>query len=205
MNSWTGIGLAFMLRELFNGTILRHWNNGGSTPGREPVEGPEPLQAIWHAGSGNGTFEDFRGIVENVTNQLTVHVRQHGEEGLSDFVQGEVHYSTVCLQVNWQWLAYPCAVVALTLLFFVWMVIQAQKDQSRLHKTWAGEGIPNPFHNFKSSSLAVLFHGLDPNSLKQLADIGSTNRQKELAKMSKHTKVQLVPTEQGWKLATANS
>jgi len=35
----------------------------------------------------------------------------------------------------------------------------------------------------------VLFHGLDDDSRRKLADAGSTNQQKELPKISKHMKV----------------
>jgi len=64
--------------------------------------------------------------------------------------------------------------------------------------------VSRPIHDFKSSALTLLFHGLDKDSLDSMADVGSTNREKELKKLSKKTKVQLVPTEQGWKLSTTN-
>jgi 2-oxoglutarate dehydrogenase complex dehydrogenase (E1) component-like enzyme len=61
-----------------------------------------------------------------------------------------------------------------------------------------------PLHESKSSALTLLFHGLDKDSLDGMTDVGSTNREKELKKISTETKVQLVLTSQGWKLSTTD-
>lgn len=164
----------------------------------------DTVMALANAGSGNGTLEDVRAFFTNVTDTMTTHMRMHGARYQSEPVRGAVVYNTVCIHVRWEWIAYSVAVVALTLLFFVWVVIQAKIDQSRLYKRWVGRGgdQPQPFHDFKSSALTLLFHGLDKESLDSMVDVGSSNREKELNNLSKQSEVQLKPTEQGWKLST---
>jgi hypothetical protein len=71
-----------------------------------------------------------------------------------------------------------------------------------LHKAWAFEGTLSKLDDdFKSSALTLLFHGLNKDSLDSMAAVGSTNGEKELKRLAKETNVQLVPTDQGWKLS----
>ncbi|KAF1844329.1 uncharacterized protein K460DRAFT_369193 [Cucurbitaria berberidis CBS 394.84] len=183
-----------LFKDLFKGEIQEY---GTRSP--PALFGNESMMAIWHAGSGNGTLEDISGLMKNISDSLTTHIRQHGHANLSQPARGEVHYNTVCIRVQWAWLIYSGAAVVLTLLFFVWVVVQAKLDQSQLRKIWEGEGMHAPFYDFKSSALALLFHGLDDNSRRELEEVGSTS---EMEKISKDVKIQLVATEKGWKLAT---
>lgn len=188
-----------LFQDLFKGNITEwgeFWTTG---PG---AMGPEPLMAIWYAGSGNGTFEDMSALMKNISETLTTHVRHHGNANLSQPFTGEVHYNTVCIRVRWEWITYSGAIVAFTLIFFIWVVVQAKLDQAQLRKAWENHGTHAPFYDFKSSALTLLFHGLDDNSRRDLVDVGSTNRTAEMAKRSKNVDIQLVSTERGWKLAT---
>ncbi|CAO2652568.1 Nn.00g008510.m01.CDS01 [Neocucurbitaria sp. VM-36] len=186
-----------LFRNLFDGDIQEWW-----TYSPPALIGNETLMAIWHAGSGNGTLEDISGLMKNISDSLTTHIRQHGHVNLSQPVLGEVHYNTVCIRVQWEWVIYSGAVVALTLVFFIWVIVQARTDQSHLRKAWEKEGVHAPFHDFKSSALTLLFHGLDDDSRRELIDVGSSNRTCEMEKRSKDVNIQLVATERGWKLAT---
>lgn len=187
-------------QTLFNGTLTEM-----SLHDPPAQFGPETLMAIWHAGSGKGTLEDFSGLIKNVSDALTTHARQHGDPYQSNPVLGEVHQSTVCIRVKWPWIAYSSCVVGLTLLFFGWVVLQARHEQAQLRKTWEGEGHAVPLHDFKSSTLATLFHGLDGSSQQALADIGVSSKQEDLAVASKNTQVQMIATGQGWKLSATKS
>jgi hypothetical protein len=176
--------------ELFEGELTEHYSYAS------PAQfGQEAFLAVWNAGSGNGTLDDFTGLIKNISDAVTTHLRLNGEDYQSDAAHGEVHYNTVCIRVHWPWVAYSGAVVGLTLLFFAWVVLQARRED---------EGVGNTPHDFKSGALTVLFHGLDDSSRRKLADAGSTNQQKELPKVSKHMKVHLVPTQSGRKLSTAD-
>lgn len=200
MNPQMGEALnANTFAELFEGELTEHYSYAS------PAQfGPEALLAVWNAGSGNGTLDDFTGLIKNISDAVTTHLRLNGEDCQSDAAHGEVHCNTVCIHVHWPWVAYSGAVVGLTLLFFAWVVLQARRDHALLHKRWEDEGVGNTPHDFESGALTVLFHGLDDSSRRKLADAGSTNQQKELPKVSKHMKVHLVPTQSGWKLSSAD-
>ena len=164
--------------------------------------GPDPLLAIWYAGTGNGTLEDISDLMRNVADAVTVYMRDSGPEFRSIPVVGDVHYTTVCIHVRWPWMAYSISIVVLTLVFFAWMVTRTERDQSGLRKMWTSTGEQVPPHDFKSSALPVLFHGFDGDSQHRFSKIGSTNKQEELRESSKDVKVQLVATDQGWRLST---
>ncbi|KAF2828783.1 hypothetical protein CC86DRAFT_319841 [Ophiobolus disseminans] len=189
-----------VFRDLFKGELLER---GTSNP--PALFGPEPLMAIRHAGSGNGTLKDMSDLMRNISNSLTTYVRQHGNVNMSNPMLGTVTRNTVCIRVQWPWVAFSAAIVLLTLVFFLYVVVKARGDQAELRRAWETEGVHAPFYDFKSSALALLFHGLDDDSRRQLIDVGSTNRTAEMAKRSKDVKIQLVATERGWKLATVGT
>ncbi|OAL56194.1 hypothetical protein IQ07DRAFT_581577 [Pyrenochaeta sp. DS3sAY3a] len=187
-----------LFRHLFKGDITEWgemWTSGPS------ANGSEPLMAIWNAGSGNGTLEDMSALMRNISETLTTHVRHNGNGNFSQPFTGEVHYNSTCISVRWEWITYSGAIVAFTLIFFIWVVVQAKVDQAQLRKAWESHDTHAPFYDFKSSALTLLFHGLDDNSRRDLVDVGSTNRTSEMAKRSKNIDIQLVATERGWKLA----
>lgn len=199
MTDMAGSGLiANRFADLFKGEIQEHYSF--SLPALFSIS--EPLMAIWHAGSGNGTLEDMSGFMKNISDSLTIHVRQHGHPNLSQPVLGETHSNTVCIRVQWEWIIYSAVVVGSTLMFFIWVVIQSKIDQAQLRKAWEKEGVHAPFYDFKSSALTLLFHGLDDGSRRELVDVGSTNQTSEMEKRVKNVDIQLIATERGWKLST---
>ncbi|KAF3050053.1 hypothetical protein E8E11_008190 [Didymella keratinophila] len=189
-----------LLPVLLMGVVTEAYN---TTP--PDLEGPEPVLALWHAGTGNGTFDDIDGIMRNISDALTAYIRQNGKPWKNKPASGTVYYNTVCIHVRWVWMAYSVAVVVLTLVFFIWVVMRSRRDQSGLLSMWGQQRHRGGFHDFKSSALTLLFHGFDADSLSSMADVGSTNREGELDRLSKVTKVQLVATSQGWKLSTTAS
>ena len=189
-----------VFKYLFEGELKEF---GTSDP--PALFGPEPLMAIRHAGSGNGTFKDMSDLMRNVSDALTTYVRQNGNVNMSSPMLGSVTYNTVCIRVQWPWVAFSGAIVLLTLVFFLYVVVKSRGDQAELRKAWESEGVHAPFYDFKSSALALLFHGLDDDSRRQLIDVGSTNRTGEMAKRSRDVRIQLVATERGWKLATVGA
>jgi hypothetical protein len=165
--------------------------------------GPEPLFAMRFAGSGNGTLQDMSGLMRNVSAGLTKYVRQ-SSSNLSRPKLGTVTHNTVCIGVKWSWIAFSGLIVLLTLVFFIYVVVKSRGDQAELRNAYESEGIHAPFYDFKSSALALLFHGLDDASRSELINVGSTNRTAEMIRRSHDVKIQLVATEKGWKLATTS-
>lgn len=144
MNPQMGEALnANTFAELFDGELTEYYSYAS------PAQfGSEALLAVWNAGSGNGTLDDFIGLIKNISDAVTTHLRLNGEDYQSDTAYGEVHYNTVCIHVRWPWVAYSDAVVGLTLLFFAWVVLQARRDQALLHKRWEDEGVGNTYYDF---------------------------------------------------------
>ncbi|KAF2852083.1 hypothetical protein T440DRAFT_553998 [Plenodomus tracheiphilus IPT5] len=168
-------------------------------------EGTETMLALFNAGSGNGTLEDVEGILRNITDSLTTYMRQAGAAGFSDPVMGEMYDYTSCIKVRWAWLSYPAIIVGALLVFFTWMAIYARIEQSRLRRQWKDEDSVPFIHDFKSSALDFLYHGLDRDSLRHMDDIGATNQIRELEKRAEKVMVTLVATDQGWKLSSVAS
>lgn len=110
----------------------------------------------WYANEGNIT-RTFEGIATSLTNQL----RRHDNVTM---VNGTVYMPVTYVNVNWLWLVYPVLISISTSSFLVASMICSWQS-----------GIPV----WKSSSLALLFHGLvnrprvKTNSLHSMEDMAS--------------------------------
>lgn len=172
---------------------------------QHPVfSGTDALAAIYIAGSETGTLEDVQGIMRNMTDAITTHMRQAGDEGFSEPAAGEMYDSITCILVRWGWLSYAVTVVGLLLVFFAWMVVYARIDQSRLRSQWTSDNSVPSIYDFKSSALTVLFHGLNGQSLTHMEDVGASNRERDSEKKAKEVTVKFVATNQGWKLSSVD-
>lgn len=195
--------LNYVWEEMFSGSVsLGGWNNS-------EFNATDALAAIYYPGSGKGTFQDVQGVMDYLTETLTIQIRQRGQAGYSEPATGDMYDSVTCSQVRWEWLSYAAAVVTLLLIFFVWLVIYARIVQSRLRKQWETSGSRSlpPIHDFKGSALSLLFHGLHDQSLTRLEGegVGASNREKELSDKAGELTVRFVATNQGWKLAAVDS
>ncbi|KAF2874040.1 hypothetical protein BDV95DRAFT_604257 [Massariosphaeria phaeospora] len=155
-----------LMSGLFTGQLYAELWNGQN----QAYNGEEPLKALWHAGSGNGTLEDVSGVIRNVTDSLTTHIRRtpsayrDGATTYNTPIRGQVHYNTTCIRIRWIWIAYSSATVGLLLLFFFSMIVQTRLAQTRLQNRWKDGNSAPPLHDFKSSALTLLFHGLELES-----------------------------------------
>jgi hypothetical protein len=189
-----------LFQQTFTGYVRNSWTYG--LPG---YEGGVALTALYNAGTGNGTLEDVQGFMGNMTSTLTTYMRQAGQQGFSESANGDMYEYTSCIEIRWAWLSYATVVVGLLLIFFAWMVVYARINQSRLRRQWTNQGSVPMTHDFKSSALSFLFHGLDYETLKNMDDAGISNQEKELGNRAEHVTVRLVATDQGWKLSSADS
>jgi hypothetical protein len=186
--------------RMFSGEVRNSWSYGYAG-----YEGAEALTALYNAGTGNGTLEDVESLLRGMTDTFTTYMRQAGDPGLSVPATAEMHESTSCIQVRWAWLAYAALVVGLLLIFFAWMVVYARVSQSQLRKQWVGQDTAPLIHDYKSSALSVLLHGLDHDSLRHIGDVSASKAESEVEKSAKEITVKLVATEQGWKLSSVGS
>ena len=82
-------------------------------------------------------------------------------------VPGQAFSLESYVHVRWGWLALPIAVVLLTGMFLTAAILRSRQSKTKL---------------WKSSALAMLFHGLDPETREQFARRGNLNDQKRQAK-----------------------
>jgi len=194
------VGLSYHFYDyLFKGQISSVKTTGNKTAIFAEFDA---MMAVWKAGSGNGTLEDISGLMRNISDTLTTFIREQKSE-LNNSILGEVHYNSLCIRIRWAWVTYSGATVFFTLHFFVWLIIKSRMDQSSLRMSGSSTEVQAPFLNFKSNILTLLFHGLDEETRKTMADAGKSNNQNELQRRAKEVKVRLVSTEQGWKLSSA--
>ena len=145
------------------------------------------LLALYLASS---SLESTSAFFANISASLTTYVRQYAYAGLSPPATGTVSVGTTCVRVQWGWVGYAGATTLLLLVFFVAMVVHTRRAQVA------------PYHDFKSSALTLLYHGLEGESLDEAISIGQRNSEWQLDEMAKGMAVQLVHTDMGWKMRT---
>ena len=171
------------LAYVFNGTLSRDtdegaWNN---------YLGPQNLETIYNYG--NVTFASLDKMFRNISESLTTHIRQNGNQNHSDPATGDVTRADACLQVRWVWLTFPTALLLCTVLFFVVVVIKTRPAGERA-QIW------------KSSPLPLIFHGLEERHYKDSND--SFDEKKDMERLAQKLTVKLAHTKNGVKLATVD-
>jgi len=89
------------------------------------------------------------------------------------------------VRVRWGWLAFPAALVGLTLMFFVAMILETKFGAHHSH-------------DWKSSPLPLMFHGLHENTLQE-HETNQHIRVKGMERTARDVHVRLSPSEKGWK------
>ena len=125
--------------------------------------------------------------MENVTDSMTQFIRRNGYPGLSNPAIGTVFQSQTCVLVRWGWFALPAVLVALTVVFFVALIIQTKEID----------------HDYKTGVLPLLFHGLDKYSEKSCAQ--GLSRRAVIKKNAGQMHVRFKPTPRGWMFVDENT
>ncbi len=168
------------------GNFLGRFLNGTITPGSSysyDYQGPAQLQAIYN--EANLTFDRIDETWRNVSDSITAYIRHHGGVNLSAPAIGQTLRSQTCVHIQWPFLAYPATLVLLAIIFFVSMIFETR-------------GAETSRHDWKSSPLALLFHGLDPETITNRDGISESVGAKEMQKIAERTPVRLSQTENGW-------
>lgn len=141
--------------------------------------------------SGNVSFESINQTFANIADSMTAYIRQAaktgdlGEPALDNADRtpaiGRVLRSETCIAVRWEYIALPAALVVLTLVFLIAMIVETSRDRER--------------HDWKSSALALLFHGLDPEVRAQHGDMHTVQ---EMESTAREMRVQLTHGDKGW-------
>jgi len=101
----------------------------------------------------NGSFVNFDSINRTFTgiaDAITKEMRQNGDDGYNAPMLGVAFTESTCIRAHWAWMVLPAGLVASTMLFFVFMIAQAEDcPDASVAKAW------------KSSLLPLIFHDLD--------------------------------------------
>lgn len=106
---------------------------------------------------GNATFQSVSETMRNISRAMTTVMRTNGVKGRSEPVTGQVFRTDTCVDVQWGWFAFPASLVSLALTFFVGMLV----------KTRSRSGDETSSHDYKSSALALMFHGLEERTVEK--------------------------------------
>ncbi|KAF7509296.1 hypothetical protein GJ744_008190 [Endocarpon pusillum] len=143
------------------------------------------LQAIFN--EGNVTFERINETWKNISDAITLYMRQNGDTNKSAPARGEAFHTQTCVHIRWLFLLYPAVLVLLAIIFFIVMVFETRhREISR--------------HDWKSSPLALLFHGLDRLSMGN-GEYASVTQASEMERIADHTPVRLAQTSYGWQFS----
>lgn len=176
-------GLYDLFSDLFTGNLTVGPGFSGS--------GSEAAQRLFLGG--NATFDTISDTFRNMSQAMTKVVRTNGVEGRSTPVAGQVYRTDTCVDVQWYWAIFPGSLVVLTVIFFIGVLIQTSpKDETSEH-------------NYKSSALALLFHGLEQKTVRR--GLGAKGRASAMAKEAKEIYVKLgqsgTGADRGWRFVEA--
>lgn len=167
------------------GTFLGTFLNGTIQPGSYysyDYSGAAQMQAIYN--EGYLTFDRLDQTWRNVSDSITTYMREHGDANFSVPARGIAFRDQTCVHIRWGFLAYPAVLVLLAIIFFVCMVYETRRG-------------PTSRHDWKSSPLPLLFHGLDREALRK-EDLVDVVRAKEMDLIAARMPVRLAETENGW-------
>ena len=189
--TYTMASLQYFWLSFFVGNVSEP---GGSVDGPEATS--NVAEAIWNTITNDtglaqpGDTEQFQNITKvfsSIADAMTVHIRENGDTDQSAPVIGMIGHESTCVHVYWGWLAYPFALILITLIFFVTMMVRTATGSQQ-----------NRFHGWKSSPLALIYHGLDQDTLAQ-RDQGTSMA--DMVHDAEDLHVRLSRTDRGWKLA----
>ena len=184
----TMMSLAYFMQTFFSGSIYM-------TPGSYVYDtsGSVQLQQIFK--EGNVSFASVNTSFASIADSMTAYIRQNGNgapvDGIADLnstqqapAQGQVFQVETCIKVQWPYLVLPAALVVLTLFFFAAMVVETRKSL-----------------DWRSSPLALLFHGLRPDT-RAVATVQSGGKElatlPDMTALAEKLQVCLRDTDGGW-------
>jgi hypothetical protein len=106
--------------------------------------------------------------MSRVADFLTTYVRENGDESNSASAPGTLFQNETFIRVRWAWFTLPAALALFTLIFFMYTLVEIARCER--HTNW------------KSSPLALLFHGLDKETQERYSRIDDLDEMDEKAK-----------------------
>lgn len=133
--------------------------------------------------NGTASYDSIVAFAAELASSMTTAIRNWGATELN-WVEGKVYKMETCVAVNWGWVIVPASLV-LAAIEFLLLTIWASPSRKTQQGPW------------KSSSLAVLFHGLDSGVRKSCGDLP---RRSEMWERAEEVQVRLRNDVDGLKL-----
>lgn len=139
----SNVPLARFLENAFNSTVRALKMPGMGYTEEELLDltiySSDIAQALWHV-------DDLDGLMNNLADRMTDALRNLYSDPVTDAADlGQVYTTQTYVHVTWPWLILPVALVIASCLVLLAAIISSSRHQTIV---------------WKSSSLAVLFHGL---------------------------------------------
>ena len=138
--------------------------------------------------NGTATPDTLDTAINGLSNAITAAIRNGGDAVNSAPATGTVMLSQTCIRVHWQWLGLPASLLLLSTLFLLCTIWETSMDN--MGKAW------------KSSPLALLFHGFSSETVQS---VGSVEHLSEMDATARKMKAQLRWMKHGWKFAEVSS
>jgi hypothetical protein len=132
----------------------------------DQLSGSVQLQVLYD--SGNNTLSSINNTMRRVADFLTTYVRENGDESNSAPAPGTMFQSETFIRVRWAWFTLPAASALSTLIFFMYTLVEIARCEGST--------------NWKSSPLALLFHGLDAETQERYSRLDDLDEMDEQAK-----------------------
>ena len=179
--------LVSWLADYFNGTVISApGGTGVNVDGKATTSGPAALLLNLYD-SGNVTLNSMSRTFGNMTDSITTYLRQNGGGPFDGPATGVVTHNETCVRIRWAWLTFPAALAVMVLVFFAAMVYGTSQA-----------GLEARRHDFKSSALPLVYHGLDADAQEDLAR-GRWENMSQIDRDAKEKPVMLRFTEKGWR------
>ncbi|KAL1644183.1 hypothetical protein SLS58_004463 [Diplodia intermedia] len=170
--------IELFLRSLFLGdgfgeNLTNPWHNVSL------ISGQPWMKLLYRDGTAN--MSSVNQYMNGLALSMSAAIRQYGDDSSTDYIRGTVMDSQTCIRVRWAWISLPATLLFLTMVFLVLTVLQTVKQR------WQG--------TWKSSAIALLFHGFDADTRK---GFGIMADRSEMSGTSEHVQVQLRYEDGGW-------
>ncbi|KAI0203466.1 hypothetical protein F4808DRAFT_449075 [Astrocystis sublimbata] len=129
----------YILSQFISGVVEREYPNGAHQPS---YSGPTQLLSLFD--SSHVDEENINNALGRLADAMTLWIRTHGHASHSKRAVGQEYHNSICVKVNWDWVALPAVLTGLTLLFFLLTVISTYRQRLPI---------------WKGSPLTFLFHG----------------------------------------------
>ncbi|KAF2143123.1 uncharacterized protein K452DRAFT_166926 [Aplosporella prunicola CBS 121167] len=118
------------------------------------------------------SYRDLRTVSTNIAHALSSMLRSERNLNIT-FVEGDAYTQETYIHVRWAWLSFPICIVLLTTMLLITTIIQSIQNGNAL---------------FKSSLIALLFHGLEGWNKEELDATKDTEHQETPQSLIKRAK-----------------